>query len=397
MTESSTPEHQLPAPGFVPRPFWADPIEPGAAWSVAEDEAETAPGAFSDGGAGATGTPAGSQVSGTPMPGLQGFEIPRPGIPIFEMREDVPGQEPYAGQDAVGTLQPGAADPGGTTAASGDGSPGNAGDASDASDDGVDGDEEDGTDAEDEEADEEEDAPGQALRRRFEELVEERVRRARYAHHLTRPVFTPAESAMASLVERRASVWVPTMTFVATIVSAIAAVVLATRLRSDPTDPSGNQLIVVTITVCLLAAAFATLLRAEVHYERLRPRGRVVRHDVADAYEVVRDAPRRLVQNDAPIDVLRRIAGLLATAEQLVDALAAYSAEGGTRVRAHPAYERILRMRAEVEALEFMLEEQEKTAVPDPVHGVDTPLPKPEHVADYNGLVDLAESLIPDE
>jgi hypothetical protein len=80
-----------------------------------------------------------------------------------------------------------------------------------------------------------------------------------------------------------------------------------------------------------------------------------------------------------------------------VDALAAYSADGGTRVRAHPAYERILRMRAEVEALEFMLEEQEKTAVPDPVHGVDTPLPKPEHVASYNGLVDLAESLIPDE
>ncbi|WP_017936305.1 hypothetical protein [Nocardioides sp. Iso805N] len=387
MTESSTPEHQLPAPGFVPRPFWADPIEPGAAWSGAEDEAETAADAFGDGGAAATGTPAGAQLPGAPMPGLQGFEIPRPGIPIFEMREDLVGPEPYVGQEAVGTDN------------KGDDAPDEPGDA-DEGDGDADADADGPEDAEDAEADaddDEEDAPGQALRRRFEELVEERLRRARYAHHLTRPVFTPTESAMASLVERRASVWVPTMTFVATIVSAIAAVVLATRLRSDPTDPSGNQLIVVTITVCLLAAAFATLLRAEVHYERLRPRGRVVRHDVADAYEVVRDAPRRLVQNDAPIDVLRRIAGLLATAEQLVDALAAYSADGGTRVRAHPAYERILRMRAEVEALEFMLEEQEKTAVPDPVHGVDTPLPKPEHVASYNGLVDLAESLIPDE
>lgn len=394
MTESSTPEHQLPAPGFVPRPFWADPIEPGAAWSGAEDEA--AADAFSDGGAGATSTPAGAQLSGAPMPGLQGFEIPRPGIPIFEMQEDALGQEPYVDQEAVGTAEAGASRVG---SGESDGPSNGDDDPSSAGDDGTDIDDEDGgnaDDADDAEADEE-DAPGQALRRRFEELVEERVRRARYAHHLTRPVFTPAESAMATLVERRASVWVPTMTFVATIVSAIAAVVLATRLRSDPTDPSGNQLIVVTITVCLLAAAFATLLRAEVHYERLRPRGRVVRHDVADAYEVVRDAPRRLVQNDAPIDVLRRIAGLLATAEQLVDALAAYSADGGTRVRAHPAYERILRMRAEVEALEFMLEEQEKTAVPDPVHGVDTPLPKPEHVANYNGLVDLAESLIPDE
>lgn len=236
-------------------------------------------------------------------------------------------------------------------------------------------------------------AAAAAERARFAELVEERVRRARYGHHLTRAVFTPAEAALVASVERRAAVWVPTMTILATLVSAIAAVVLATRLRSDPTDPNGNQLALVTVTVCLLAAAFGTLLRAEIHYQRIRPTGRVVRHDIADAYEVVREAPARLVRNDAPLAVLRRVADLLPVAEQLVDVLAAYIADGGTRVRAHPAYERITRMRAEVEALEVMLEETVRSAVPDPVHGVEARLPHADQVADYDDLVDLAESL----
>ncbi|WGL50573.1 hypothetical protein P5P86_11425 [Nocardioides sp. BP30] len=376
MTESSTPEHQLPAPGFVPRPFWADPVVPGAAGS--EDEEGAAP------------------YGGAPT-GLPTFAVPRPSPPVLDGPDPVSDAvleqtlDPLADQRDAEFTEVGSADDGATQEAE---KPESTEDGEDGEDDPERADDPDDPDDADESA---EDGGAGALRRRFEELVEERERRARYAHHLTRPVFTPAESAMASLVERRAAVWVPTMTFVATVVSAIAAVVLATRLRSDPTDPTGNQLVVVTVTVCLLAAAFATLLRAEVHYERLRPRGRVVRHDIADAYEMVRDAPRRLVNNDAPIEVLRRIAGLLPAAEQLVDALAAYSADGGTRVRAHPAYERIVRMRAEVEALEVMLEEQEKSAVPDPVHGVDTPLPKPEHVADYNGLVDLAEALLPDE
>jgi hypothetical protein len=365
VTESSTPEHQLPAPGFVPVSFWADPI-------VATPE----PAGSSDGGV----------VSGGVHQAWTADDAP------VGDSSAAPRMLKAVGDDETAPEGETAADLGDETSEASDDEVTDADDAASSDvDEDEDGDESDEDEAEDDDA-EDEDAES-AQRRRFAELVEERVRRARYAHHLTRPVFTPAESAMAALVERRASVWVPTMTFVATIVSAIAAVVLATRLRSDPTDPSGNQLIVVTVTVCLLAAAFATLLRAEVHYERLRPRGRVVRHDVADAYELVRDAPRRLVQKDAPLDVLRRIAALLPAAEQLVDALASYSADGGTRVRAHPAYERIIRMRAEVEALEVMLEEAEKSAIADPVHGVDAPLPQPEQVADYDGLVDLAESL----
>lgn len=254
---------------------------------------------------------------------------------------------------------------------------------------------------------------------RFEELVEERVRRARYAHHLTRAVLTPEESATAVIVERRAAVWVPTMTLLVTVASAVAAIVLATRLRSDPSDPGGNQPLVVTITVCLLAAAFATLLRAELHYARLRPRGRLVRHDVADAYELVRDAPRRLVRKGAPVPVLKRVAELLPAAEQLVDLLSAYTAGGGAQVRLHPAYERIIRMRAEVEALEVLLAEQQRAqvaagagasgpagpagtaaALPDlaglheaAAHGA-AELPAPDQVPDFEGLGDLATDII---
>jgi len=229
---------------------------------------------------------------------------------------------------------------------------------------------------------------------RFEELVEERLRRARYAHHLVRRVFTPEELLLAAAVERRASVWVPTITFGAAVMSAVAAVVLASRLRSDPADPGGRQFIVVTVTVCLLAVAFVTLLRAEMHYAGLRPRGRLVRNDVADAYESVRDAPRRLVANAAPRPVVLRVAGLLVPADQLVDAVAGYAADGGSRVQVHPAYERLLRMRAEVEALEILLAErgEDRSGAADASPG--EMLPTSEQAPDYQGLADLADGLL---
>lgn len=249
-------------------------------------------------------------------------------------------------------------------------------------------------DADDSEGDDEDDEEDERASR-FAEIVEERLQRARYAHPLTRAVFTPDELVVSAAVERRAAVWVPVTTVGATVVSAVAAVVLASRLRSDPTDPTGSQLVVVTVTVCLLAAAFGTLLRSEVHYDRLRPRGRTVRTDVADAYETVRDAPRRLVEADAPAQVLVRVVNLLPVAEQLVDAIVHYTREGGIRVKAHPAYERIVRMRAEVEALEQLLGELEtRENSTTRVVGVDgAPLPKPEHVASYRGLSDIADAI----
>jgi hypothetical protein len=269
-------------------------------------------------------------------------------------------------------------------------------DADDPADDGSDDAEDDAEDDAVEDPDDEDEEEEEDERvSRFAELVEERLQRARYAHPLTRAVFTPDELVIAAAVERRAAVWVPVTTVGATVVSAVAAVVLASRLRSDPTDPTGSQLVVVTVTVCLLAAAFGTLLRSEVHYDRLRPRGRTVRTDVADAYEAVRDAPRRLVEADAPAEVLVRVVNLLPVAEQLVDAIVHYTREGGIRVKAHPAYERIVRMRAEVEALEQLLGELETRETSHPrVVGIDgAPLPKPEHVASYRGLGDIADAI----
>lgn len=375
MSESPTSERQLPTPGFVPSPFWADPV----------------------------GSVAGS-ATGTDLP--EPAETPDDVSAVLENCDAVLSEvltDVLPEIDEASFADPAALGEIGDEVDAATGDTDEAG-ATDAEDDesGEDSDAE--SDEESEEGEDEEDAAA-AERTRFAELVEERVRRARYAHHLTRAVFTPGEAATAVVVERRAAIWVPTLTFVATLVSAAAAVVLATRLHGDPADPTGHQLLVVMITVCLLAAAFGILLRAEVHYERLRPRGRTVRHDVADAYEIVRDAPRRLVRNDAPLDVLRRVSDLLPAAEQLVDALVEYAAEGGSRVREHPAYERILRMRAEVEALEVILAERDEQVLHDRLGrqprvsdtreiGSDgAPLPRPEQVADYDGLADLVASL----
>ena len=226
---------------------------------------------------------------------------------------------------------------------------------------------------------------------RFQALVEERLALAKYSHPLARAVLTPEEMVISEVVERRASVWVPVSTLTATVVSAVAAVVLASRLGSDPSQLDGGQFGVVAVTVLLLAASFVTLLRAEVHFEKLRPKGRVVRADVADAYDAVRDAPRRMLEANAPHQVLVRVAGLLAPAERLVDAIVEYTNSGGLKVKAHPAYERLLRMRAEVEALEMMLDETEPDKLLAADAGEKAPLPKPEQVPEYESLTDIAD------
>ncbi len=226
---------------------------------------------------------------------------------------------------------------------------------------------------------------------RFRELVEERLERARYTHALARSVLTPEELAVNELVERRSSVWVPASTFLATMVAAVAAVVLATRLHSDPSQVSGTSVMVVIVTVVLLSASFVTLLRSEVHFDRLRRRGRLVRTDVADAYETVRDAPRRLLELNAPHEAMVRVAGLLPTAERLVNLLVSYTATGGTKVKSHPAYERLIRMRAEIEALELTIEENGLTAGPVELGDSDHLLSATDPLGGYDGVGDFAD------
>lgn len=216
----------------------------------------------------------------------------------------------------------------------------------------------------------------------FAALVEDRVRRVRYSHGLTRAVYTVQEQATLAVVDRRAAVWVPAFTGAALVGSAVAVLVLATRVGRDPQQQSGAAFTAVLGAVLLLGASFLALFRSEVHFARLRPAGRSVRADVADAYDVVRDAPRAFLHLGAGPDVLARIADLLPTADRLVDALVLYQASGGTLVRAHPAYDRIIRMRAEVEVLAGILADDTREPL--------IPLPRAEHVADFESLSDLA-------
>jgi len=234
--------------------------------------------------------------------------------------------------------------------------------------------------------------PADLARLRFVEMVEERVKRLRYSHALTRHVYTTEEKLIRGVVDRRAAVWVPTFTFVAIVGSAVAAVVLASRLKSDPVDDYGTQFYVVLGAVGLLAASFVALFRSEVYFDRLRPRGRLVRADVADAYDVVQDAPRVFVELGATRDVLERVAEFGPTAERLVDALVDYAGVGGTLMRAHPAYDRVIRMRAEVEVLALLLEDAGATdpTAPRRVDDLSTPLPRPDQVADFESLGDIA-------
>jgi hypothetical protein len=228
---------------------------------------------------------------------------------------------------------------------------------------------------------------------RFQRLVEERVRRLRYSHGLRRAIYTPEEEILRRIVDRRAAVWVPAFTFAATAGSAVAAIVLATRIGSDPGEQTGAAFWVVLGAVALLAGCFLTVVRSEVYFQRLRPGGRVVRTDVADAYEAVRDAPRAFVELGAEPQILTRIADLLPVADQLVDALTDYAASGGTLVRAHPAYDRIIRMRAEVEVLAQLLAEaghREPGERPWTQRDASAPVPRPEQIADYESLGDIA-------
>lgn len=217
---------------------------------------------------------------------------------------------------------------------------------------------------------------------RFRELVEERVRRLRYSHGLMRTIYTPDEQLLLAAVERQAALWVPTFTLVALVGSAVAVLVLATRVGRDPQQQGGTAFAVVLGAVVLLGSSFLALFRSEVHFARLRPRGRSVRADVADAYDAVRDAPRTFLTLGAGPLVLARVADLLPTADRLVDALVLYDASGGTLVRAHPAYDRIIRMRAEVEVLAGILADEPREPF--------IPMPRAEQVADFESLSDLA-------
>ncbi|HEY0890583.1 MAG TPA: hypothetical protein VGE38_13325 [Nocardioides sp.] len=191
----------------------------------------------------------------------------------------------------------------------------------------------------------------------FGRRVEERMVVARYLHNLERVVLTPPEQSRAKELDQQAAVWVPVVTFAVTAVCAVVVVFLATHF-SGPSAPEGiGDLLVAVVMVGFLVAGFATLLRSQSYFDALRPTGRRVRCDVADAYETVRDAAAVFVELGVPPAALTRVADLLPQAERLLDFLVQRAAAGGV-VKGHPAYEQLIRMGAEITVLTDMAEER---------------------------------------
>lgn len=192
----------------------------------------------------------------------------------------------------------------------------------------------------------------------FERRVDDRVVVARYPHSLERVVLSPAEVCRAKELDQQAAVWVPVSTFAVTAVCAVVVVFLATHFSGPTTGPGGlGDLLVAVLMTSFLGAGFLTLLRSQSYFDRLRPTGRKVRSDLADAYETVRDAAAVFVELGVAPAALTRVADLLPQAERLLDFLVAHAARGGL-VKGHPAYEQLIRMGAEVTVLTDMAEER---------------------------------------
>lgn len=191
----------------------------------------------------------------------------------------------------------------------------------------------------------------------FERRVAERLRTARYRHSLKRTVFSPRELATRREIEHAAAVWVPVITFAVTAVCAVLVVLLATSVARNPGHGRMADLLVAVVTLGLLVAGFATLTRSQEHFDGLRPSGREIRCDLADAYETVRDGAAVFVELGVPPAALSRVADLQPQAERLVDFLVALEGKGRP-VRGHPAYEQLILMGVEVTVLTDMAEER---------------------------------------
>ncbi|WP_344047605.1 hypothetical protein [Nocardioides panacihumi] len=191
----------------------------------------------------------------------------------------------------------------------------------------------------------------------FTRRVEDRVRIARYAHSLKRVVHSPSELTKGREIEQQAAVWVPIVTFTVTAVCAVIVVLLATTVAGDPGHGRLSEAFVALATVGFLVAGFSTLSRSQDYFDVRRPGGRLIRTDLADAYETVRDGAAVLVELGVPPAALSRVADLLPQAERLVDFLVDHEARGGV-VRGHPAYDQLTLMGAEVTVLTDMAEER---------------------------------------
>jgi hypothetical protein len=191
----------------------------------------------------------------------------------------------------------------------------------------------------------------------FDRRVEERVRVARYPHSLKRLTHAPRELTRMKELDAQAAVWVPVVTFAVTAVCAMIVVILATQIADDPARGKTADLVVGLVTLVFLAAGFGTLVKSQAYFDKLRPTGRLVRTDLADAYETIRDGAAVFLDLGVMPQALSRIADLLPQAEVLLD-LIVDADNRGIQIKGHSAYEQLIRMGAEVTVLTDMAEER---------------------------------------
>ncbi len=192
----------------------------------------------------------------------------------------------------------------------------------------------------------------------FKERVDEKVATLRYTHNLHRAILSPQERELRRYVDRRAAFWMPLMTLAAVVVCAVLSVSLAVRVVSSTQVSAEARSLAVGLIVVVLIGCFVFLLRAQDRWDNLRPYGRIVRNDVADAYETVRDSPYVLAGLGVPDKTLVRVVELLPVADRLVDFIVQQEAISSVPIKGHRAYEELIRMSAEVQVIIEMRQEE---------------------------------------
>lgn len=192
----------------------------------------------------------------------------------------------------------------------------------------------------------------------FRDRVDAKVVLLSSPDHRLRAVYSPAQRVQLREVDRREAVWMPVWTVLTVVACAGVAIAICIQILGFGSNTVMQRAACGVLVVIAIAICVAILLRIQAHWHRLRPRGRVVPRDVADAYEVVRDAPELLANLGLPADRLGRVYDLLPAVEPLVDFLAQNAAASPGALRASTAYRQLIRAAAEVHVLIETCEER---------------------------------------
>jgi len=211
--------------------------------------------------------------------------------------------------------------------------------------------------------------------------------------HRLRKVYTPAQRERVRDLDRRESVWMPVWTVLTVAACAVVTIAICIQILGfGSADTTAERIACGALVLIAIGVCVFVLLRIQAHWQRMRPQGRAVPLDVADAYEVVRDAPELLASLGLPADRLGRVYDLLPAVEPLVDFLAQNVAASPGALRASSAYRQLIRAAAEIHVLIETCEERlgrRPRWTPDAWSGPTAAAGTPD------SLADLAELILP--